>query len=49
MTGHDLQEMGIPPGPKMGEILNKLMDEQLEGRITDRKGAIEYAKSIYNQ
>jgi poly(A) polymerase len=49
VTGHDLQEMGIPPGPKMGEILNKLMDEQLEGRIRDRKGAIELAKSIYHQ
>ncbi len=47
VTGHDLQELGIPPGPKMGEILNQLMDEQLEGKISDRTTALGRAKVIY--
>ena len=46
LTGHDLQELGIPPGPQMGEILHQLMDEQLEGKITNRDSAIQRARSL---
>jgi len=46
LTGHDLQELGIPPGPQMGEILHQLMDEQLEGKITNRDSAIRRARSL---
>ena len=46
VTGHDLQEIGIPPGPKMGEILNQLMDEQLEGKFTDREAALARARQF---
>ena len=49
VTGHDLQELGITPGPKMGEILNQLMDEQLEGILTDKKSALDRAKVIFHQ
>ncbi|MEY5063164.1 MAG: hypothetical protein RLZZ112_1128 [Verrucomicrobiota bacterium] len=46
VTGHDLQEIGIPPGPKMGEILNQLMDEQLEGKLADREVALARARQL---
>jgi poly(A) polymerase len=46
VTGHDLQELGIPPGPRMGEILHQLMDEQLEGRLGNREAALLRAKEI---
>jgi len=46
VTGHDLQELGIPPGPKMGEILHQLMDEQLEGKLKDREDALLRAREL---
>ena len=46
VTGHDLQELGIPPGPRMGEILHQLMDEQLEGRLANREAALARAREI---
>ena len=46
VTGHDLLELGIPPGPRIGEILNQLMDEQLEGKIKSRNSALQRARKI---
>ena len=46
VTGHDLQDLGIPPGPKMGELLNQLMDEQLEGKLADRESALARARQL---
>ncbi len=46
ITGHDLQKLGVQPGPQMGKILNQLMDEQLEGKFTDRDGAITRAQEL---
>jgi len=46
VTGHDLQSLGISPGPRMGKILNQLMDEQLEGTIKDKKSAEKRAKFL---
>jgi poly(A) polymerase len=44
LTGHDLIGMGLKPGPKFGEILEGLEDEQLEGRIQDRETALAWAE-----
>ena len=46
LTGHDLQQLGEKPGPEMGKILHQLMDEQLEGKFTDRAGALARAQEI---
>ena len=46
VTGHDLQDLGLPPGPKMGEILHQLMDEQLEGKLPDRDAALARAREL---
>ena len=46
ITGHDLQKLGIQPGPKMGQLLAQLMDEQLEGKIFDRDSALKRAGEL---
>ena len=49
VTGHDLQELGIPAGPKMGALLHQLMDEQLEGKLRDRESALVRARELRGQ
>ncbi len=43
LDGHELMAMGYPPGPGLGEILLALEDEQLEGRISTREEARDFA------
>jgi poly(A) polymerase len=44
ITGDDLIAMGFSPGPRFKEILLRVEDEQLEGRLTTREAAIEFVK-----
>ncbi len=44
VTGHDLIEMGHPPGPRFREILTTIEDLQLEGRLTTREQALDYVR-----
>jgi poly(A) polymerase len=44
ITGDDLIAMGFRPGPRFKEILTRLEDEQLEGRLTTREQAVEFLK-----
>lgn len=44
LDGRDLMAMGYPAGPKLGEILTALEDEQLEGRIATGEEAREFAR-----
>jgi poly(A) polymerase len=46
LTGNDLQQLGVKPGPSMGKVLHQLMDEQLEGKFTDRDGALARAREL---
>ncbi len=46
LTGHDLQQLGAKPGPAMGKLLHQLMDEQLEGKFTDRPTALARAQEL---
>jgi putative nucleotidyltransferase with HDIG domain len=46
VTGDDLKEMGIRPGPKFKEILLAVEEAQLDGRFSDRPSALEFARSI---
>lgn len=39
LNGNDLIQLGIAPGPKLGEIYNQLYLAQLEGEITTRQQA----------
>jgi poly(A) polymerase len=46
VTGDDLRSMGLVPGPRFKEILLAVEEAQLEGRLTDRESALQYARSI---
>ena len=47
VTGHDLIEMGHPPGPRFREIMAALEDLQLEGRLTSREQALAYVRQEF--
>ena len=37
LTGNDLIKMGIPPSPRIKEILNQLLDARLDGKVKTRE------------
>jgi len=47
VTGNDLIAMGFSPGPQFKEILTRVEDEQLEGRLTTREEVIQFVRSNY--
>jgi tRNA nucleotidyltransferase (CCA-adding enzyme) len=44
LTGNDLQNMGIAPGPRIKEILNFLLDARLDGKVTSKQNEEELVK-----
>ncbi len=34
LNGHDLSELGVPKGPRLGEVRTALIDAQLRGQVT---------------
>jgi poly(A) polymerase len=46
--GEDLIALGFRPGPVFKEILTRVEDEQLEGRLQDRQKAIEFVSANYS-
>ena len=46
VTGNDLKDMGIRPGPKFKDILLAVEEAQLDGRLSDRTSALQFAKNI---
>lgn len=49
ITGRDLIEMGLKPGPMFKEILTRVEDEQLEENLKTKEEAIEMVKAIVCQ
>ncbi len=48
ITGRDLIEMGMEPGPTFKNILLAVEDAQLEGRLTTRDEALAYVRENYD-
>ncbi len=46
VTGRDLIELGLSPGPRFKELLETIQTEQLEGRILDRETALTYLQTL---
>jgi poly(A) polymerase len=46
ISGEDLKKMGLPPGPRFREVLQKIEDAQLEGRITTTEEALALASKV---
>jgi poly(A) polymerase len=47
LTGEDLKEMGFTPGPVFRQILDRVEDAQLEGRIHTREEAIALVSAVF--
>ena len=45
LQGRDLLQIGIPPGPAMGKILAQVFEAQLDGKVTNLKSALSWARS----
>lgn len=45
VTGHDLIELGLRPGPVFKVILEELEELQLDGTLADRQAALDYLKT----
>jgi hypothetical protein len=44
--GKDLKQLGVPPGPRMGEILRAVYIRQLDGEVSDPEQALDVARSL---
>ena len=49
ITGDDLKQLGLPPGPAYRDLLEAARDAQLEKRITTRDDAFELVKQRLGQ
>ncbi len=45
VTGNDLIELGLRPGPRFKQMLEEVRDAQLSGDLTDRAAAVEWVKA----
>jgi putative nucleotidyltransferase with HDIG domain len=41
-TGRDVMALGVPQGPRVGELIRALEEEQLEGNLTTREQALAW-------
>ncbi len=46
ITGNDLKRMGISPGPTYRDILSKLQEARLDGKITNREQEEKFVQEI---
>jgi poly(A) polymerase len=46
VTGRDLIDLGLKPGPEFRDFLEAIETEQLEGRLDDRDSALRLLKQI---
>lgn len=45
ITGEDLKKRGVPAGPRIKEILQRLLEARLDGKVTSRKSEEELVRS----
>jgi tRNA nucleotidyltransferase (CCA-adding enzyme) len=46
LMGRHLLALGVPPGPRMGEILQQVYEQQLDGRVVTIDDAVTAARDI---
>ena len=49
INGHDLLAMGVPRGPVLGEILDRVHERILAGEISSREEALRYAAALWEE
>lgn len=48
-TGRELKEIGLPPGPLYGELLDELLNARLDGRISTDEEERAYLQQLLDQ
>ena len=48
VLGRHLLELGVKPGPRMGELLEEIYDAQLDGEITTVEEGLALARFLAN-
>jgi tRNA nucleotidyltransferase (CCA-adding enzyme) len=46
LLGRHVLDLGLQPGPRVGEIVRAVYEEQLDGAITTLDGALARAKAL---
>ena len=46
LDGADLQQIGLVPGPQLGQLLRRVRDEQLDGLLLDKGAALDRAREL---
>ncbi|PKK91990.1 MAG: hypothetical protein CVV64_00825 [Candidatus Wallbacteria bacterium HGW-Wallbacteria-1] len=46
VTGTELVDMGVARGPEVGRVLNRIMDDRLDGKVNSRKDEEELVRRI---
>ena len=46
LSGKDLEELGVPRGPKIKEVLQKLREARLDGKIDSKNGEEEMVRGL---
>jgi len=49
LTGNDLKNLGIPPGPEYSDILRKILNEKLMKRLHTKEEEIEFVRRLLRQ
>jgi len=49
IDGHDLLAMGAEGGPRVGEVLKRVLSAQLDGLLANRKEALQEARRLLNR
>ena len=49
VLGRHLLELGVPPGPRVGELLKQLYEQQLDGHITSLEDGLSSARALVAQ
>jgi hypothetical protein len=44
MNGELLQQMGLSPGPRLGELLGALLEAKLDGRVKTREDEVQFVR-----
>ena len=43
VNGRDLMELGVPPGPRLGVVLKKLLDAVIDGKLENEADVLKHA------
>jgi tRNA nucleotidyltransferase (CCA-adding enzyme) len=46
LLGRHVVELGVAPGPRVGEVLKAVYEKQLDGEVKDLAGAIQAAREM---